>query len=119
MSTDINENEEITHLAAIDGDKGLEQQQESLNLGQNGFNAEVTSYSKAEGGKPPNQFQRTNNVTFTEVGIGEPVRPIQLKIVDSEDEAELDEDQDQAFDSEVFVQGVVKRVIGFHMKPRD
>jgi hypothetical protein len=114
MSNGANENEAATHLAAVDGDKSLKQQQDSLNEGQNGFTAEVTSYEKAEGGKPPNPFQHTNNATFTEVDIGAPVRPIQLREVHTDTDAELEDGQELAFDSEVFVNGVPQRVIGFH-----
>ena len=103
-----------THLAAIDGDASLQTQEDKLNFGQNGFTAEVTDYAKAAGGKPPNQFVHTNNVTFTEVDIGVDVRPIRLMVVEGAGDPSLAADQELAFDSDVFVGGVVKRVVGFH-----
>ncbi|MEK6300016.1 MAG: hypothetical protein AABO41_04785 [Acidobacteriota bacterium] len=105
-----------THLAAIDGDATLQVQEDKLNFGQNGFTAEATSYAKAAGGKPPNQFNHTNNVTFTEVDIGADVRPIHLKVVEGTGAANLADDQDEAFDSEVYIEGAVKRVVGYHEK---
>jgi hypothetical protein len=103
-----------THPAAIDGDATLQVQEDKLNFGQNGFTAEATSYTKAAGGKPPNQFVHTNNVTFTEVDIGADVRPIRLKVVEGAGDPSLAANQELAFDSDVFVGGVVKRVVGFH-----
>jgi hypothetical protein len=105
-----------THLAAIDGDAALQVQEDKLNLGQNAFSAEATSYAKAEGGKPPNQFDNTNNVTFTEVDIGAAVRPIRLLVVEGTGSANLANDQELAFDSQVYIGGAVKRVIGYHQK---
>ena len=102
------------HLAAIDGDTSLQAQQDRLNFGQNGFTAEATSYTKAAGGKPPNQFVHTNNVTFTEVDIGADVRPIRLMAVEGAGGPSLAANQELAFDSDVFVGGFVKRVVGFH-----
>ena len=102
------------HPDAIDGDTSLQAQQDSLNLGQNGFAAEVTDYARAPGGKPPNPFVHTNNVAFTEVDLGVKVRPISLMVVAEGEVPNLKNDQERAFDSNVFVGGVVKRVVGFH-----
>jgi hypothetical protein len=111
-----NTSEDGVHLGTIDGDASLKSQEDRLNFGQNAFTAEVTSYTKAEGGKPPNPFVHTNNVTFTEVDIGASVRPIHLKIVDGSGDPELEDSQELAFDDDVFVAGVVKRVVGFHQE---
>ena len=104
------------HLAAIDGDTSLQAQQDRLNFGQNGFTAEVTDYARAAGGKPPNQFVHTNNVTFTEVDLGAEVRQISLVVVAEGEVANLNNDQELAFDNNIFVAGVVKRVVGVRPK---
>ena len=102
-----------THPAAIDGDASLQVQEDKLNFGQNAFTAEATSYTKAEGGSPPNQFNHTNDVTFTEVNVGASVRPIHLLIAGAGNVV-LESGQQQAFDSHVYVEGVLKRVVGYH-----
>ena len=114
MTTNPTDGNEEVHLAAIDGDDSLQGQEDKLNQGQNGFTAEVSSYATADGGSPPNAFEHTNNATYTEVPIGGHVRPIHLVVVDAEAEVELEAGQELAFDSQVYVDGVVQRVVGYH-----
>jgi hypothetical protein len=114
MTTKTTDNDEGLHLAAIDGDDSLQAQEDKLNQAQNGFTAEVTTYEKAEGGKPPNSFEHTNNATFTEVPIGGKVRAIHLSVVENDDPPTPGDGQEVAFASEAYVDGEVKRVIGLH-----
>ncbi len=106
----------------IDGDTTLEQQENSLNTAQNLLRAEVISYAKGEQAAPGSGAATTapkhpNFVTMEEVGIGVSVREIFLVIPDdlaAEKIRQAGKGRSLVFFNDAFVQGVVKKVAGFH-----
>jgi len=105
----------------VDGDNNLQQQENTLNTAQNLLFAEVTRYTKgaqiptAESA-PSAGPEHPNFVSVTEIALGALVKPIALVIPTDlaiEEIKQAGEGRSLVFFSEVFVNGVVKKVAGF------
>lgn len=106
----------------IDGDTTLQQQEDSLNTAQNLLRAEVVSYAKGEQIMPGTGTATTapkhpNFASLEEVGLGVPVREIFLVIPNdlaAEKIRQAGKGRTLVFFNDVFVEGAIKKVAGFH-----
>jgi hypothetical protein len=96
----------------IDGDSTLQEQEDSLNYAQNLLRSEVTAYVKggenlaATGG----DLKHPNFPTFTKV---EPPKDVHLVSPGATPNPKPGAGQKQVFDNQVWVGGVITRVIGY------
>jgi len=110
------------NIFMVDGDTSLKQQQDTLNTAQNLLFAEVKTYKKgvqipSTGSVTQPGPKHPNFVSVEEVGLGVPVRPIVLVIpadLESENITQTGQGRSLFFFSEVFVDGVGKKVAGYH-----